>query len=241
MADLTIMDTTLHRMDTALVEAEKVKPPRDYLGMSEIGDSCARKLWLNYHTDRTSTASAQGLRIFGMGDLIETRIVRDLRRAGIKVNRSAKGNTYLQTVYSSKKTSDNVYLPLGRFMGHSDGRVKGLPESSREHILEAKSCNDKSYKAFVKDGVEGHKTYGAKYTAQVQCYMGVSGIHRALFIIENKNTSERYMERVYFNQRIFTQLKAKAKAIIEATTPPSGISDRPDWYECKFCSHNNEV
>jgi hypothetical protein len=215
-------------MDEALVqEKQKNKHISTTLGMGVIGDSCPRKLWLNYHTDLAQdNISAKGYRIFDTGDFIEARIVRDLRRAGIKVNRSKKANRHLGLE--------------GKFKGYSDGIVHGLPESKVRHIFEAKSASDKNFKIFKKEGVAGHKIYGDKYMGQITCYMGFSKIERTLYIIENKDTSERHMERIHFDPELFKRLVTKAWAIIEATTPPSGISDRPDWYECKFCAHNNE-
>lgn len=227
MADLSIINTTLSLMDEALVqEKEENKHISTTLGMGSIGDSCTRKLWLNYHTDfQHEPPTAKGYRIFDMGDYIETRVVRDLRRVkGFKVDRNKKRNCYLALD--------------GRFKGYSDGKVWGIPESKVKHILEIKSCNNKNFKIFKKEGIAGHKIYGDKYIFQVQCYMKYSGLRRTMFIIENKDNSDQHMERINYDVNIACKAEAKAIAIIEAKTPPSPIGDE-SWYLCRWCSHNN--
>ena len=37
------------------------------------------------------------------------------------------------------------------------------------------------------------------------------------------------------DQAAFDGALARARRIIEAQTPPAGVSDSPSWYECKFC------
>ena len=68
--------------------------------------------------------------------------------------------------------------------------------------------------------------------------MKYSGLRRTLFIVENKNTSERYMERIPYDIDIACKAEAKAINIIEAKTPPSPIGDE-SWFECKWCPHNH--
>lgn len=205
-------DTTLGRMDTAL--ATKVEKPRNYLGMSEIGD-CARKLWLKFHVGAVDVPTPRMMRLFGLGDMIEARVVKELKAAGFKISGRQKP-------FKDFK---------GKFKGHCDGIVEGLPESSKPHILEVKSANDKNFELFQKKGVKGQSF---KYWAQVQCYMGYAKLERAIIIIESKNTSDRYQERIHFDKDSFESLKAKAGAIIHAKTPPSGVND----WTCEWCPCN---
>lgn len=224
MADLSCLEdtSTLGVMDKAM-EGRPVKGRR-YLGMSEIGDTCTRRLWLKYHTDFAEVIPARVARLFRMGHTMEKLIIKDLKQAGFKV--SAKQGRFKDW--------------KGKFKGHCDGIAEGLPESSKPHILEIKSCNGKSFELFKKHGVKDHPSVGAKYWGQIQCYMGYAGLDRGLFIVENKDTSARYMERVKFEPEAFRLLKEKARLIIEAKEPPRGISNRPDWFECRFCGLNNE-
>ena len=226
MADISFL-TTVGAIDNAI--SYKKERPRKYLGMSAIGDQCLRRLWLSYHTKIKEKFGGRMLRLFNTGDLIEARIRRDLRLAGFPVS-------------GVQKTFKDFG---GRFKGHSDGiLMEGCVESSAEHILEAKSCNDKNFKMFVKNGVAAHPIYGPKYIGQAQCYMGYSGCKRTLFIVENKNTSERYQERVKFSQAEFFLLRNKAQGIIDAPYPPRGVGPKgigtPDWFACKYCTFNND-
>ena len=224
MADLTFLyeEDTIATVDKAVALKAQSEPPRGYLGMSEIGDECVRRLWIKYHAAPIEEFSGRMHRLFDTGHLIEARVVRDLRLAGLKVNRSAKANSY----------SDFD----GLFRGHSDGRITGLKESSKTHILEVKSASDKRFNEFKKNGIESD----AKYFAQAQLYMGYAKLVRCLFVIENKNTSERIQERVKFDRALFERLREKARLIIESKEPPRGISDRVDWFQCRMCNLNNE-
>lgn len=223
MADISFLseDSTLARIDRHIETVAAGKKPRRYLGMSEIGDECERRLWLKYHTDFREIHSGQTLRRFDTGHTIERRVVRDLRAAGFTV--SAR-----QLKFSTLK---------GAFKGHCDGIVEGLIEAPKTpHILEVKSSNDKWYREFTKNGMASN----TRYAAQIHLYMRFAGLTRGLFILENKNDSARYMERVHYDETIADAHIDKARRIIDAATPPIGISSRPDWYICKLCPLNSE-
>lgn len=222
MADLSFLyeTSTLGIVDKTIETAGLAKKPRRYLGMSDIGDECTRRLWIKFHTAYRPELSGRILRLFETGSIIERRIVRDLKKAGLKV--------------SGRQLR---FKDLGgKFKGHCDGIVEGLAESSKPHILEIKSASAKNFKDFLKHGIAGHD----KYHAQVQMYMHYAGLDRAIFILENKDDSSRYQERVKLDRELVEKLKAKAKTIIESKSPPRGISDRPDWYICRMCPLNTD-
>jgi hypothetical protein len=197
---------------------------RHYLGMSEIGDECSRKLWLKYHLQIPQEFPGRVLRMFDLGNLIEDRIIMELNECGFTVTGQQASFTDFD----------------GAFCGHCDGIISELIESDVPHILEIKSASDASFKQFKKDGIEAHPAFGAKYAAQVQCYMGYSGLKRALFIVENKNTSEMYPERVRFDRSAFDAIRKKAERILTGKIP-EGISSRLDHWQCKMCSFNSET
>jgi hypothetical protein len=222
MADIGFIQTTLSIVDKYL-EARREKR-RVYLGMSEAGHKCSRYLWIKYHTNYQQNHTARIKRIFELGNLIEKRIIKELKSSGF--------------IIKSKQGKFDDFN--GKFKGHCDGVIYGLVESSMEHILEIKSCNDKNFKLFLKHGIRNHPVYGEKYYAQVQLYMGYSGLKRAMFIVENKNDSKQYQERIKFNKEDFEKFRLKAESIIFSKFPPKGISNRIDWWECKMCPFNNE-
>ncbi|MBR5346984.1 MAG: YqaJ viral recombinase family protein, partial [Deltaproteobacteria bacterium] len=53
--------------------------------------------------------------------------------------------------------------------------IKGV--TSLDHVLEIKSANSRRFKAFRESGV---RAISREYYCQVQCYMGYSGLERAL-------------------------------------------------------------
>ena len=221
-ADLSFLyDTsTLGVVDRAIETVGAKKKPRRYLGMSEIGDECSRRLWLKFHGGFVPKFSAQMLRRFEMGHIIERCVVRDLKKAGYKVSGRQK-------VFKDFKD---------KFKGHCDGIVEGLEESSKPHILEVKSASDKWFKDFLKNGMMSNP----KYSGQHHCYLGYEGLDRGYFVLENKDNSQRYQERVKFDRSIFERMREKARLIIESKSPPTGISERPDWFQCRFCDLNND-
>lgn len=212
-------ESTVALLDKTLEQTHKKRISKS-LHMGQIGDECSRRLWLRFHLGIKETFSGRMLRLFQTGDLIERRIITDLKRAGIKV-------TGRRRVFSDFNK---------KFRGRPDGIVEGIKESSKPHVLEIKSMNAKNFKEVLSKGM----ACMPKYMAQVQCMMGYSNQKRTLVIVENKDTSERYQERVKFDNEEFQRLRAKASAIITAKVPPSGISDRPDYYLCKMCQLNNE-
>lgn len=221
MSDLSFLqdDSTLGKVDR-YIEVANGKRPRRYLGMSSIGDGCTRRLWLKYHGGFRERLTARQIRLFDMGKIIERRIIRQLRGAGYNVHSC-------QTAYEDLG---------GRFKGHPDGIIEGMEESTAHHILEIKSANEKNFKKFQENGI-GHYP---KYVAQVQCLMHYAKLDRAFFVVENKNNSAQYQERVHFDRAAFELLREKARLIIESDAPPLGINDNPMWWECKMCPLNNE-
>jgi predicted phage-related endonuclease len=72
--------------------------------------------------------------------------------------------------------------------------------------------------------------------AQMQVYMHLTGMTRALYFAVNKNTDELYTERVKYNKEHAENLMRRAKDIIESEVPLDRCASRPDYYECKYCS-----
>ena len=64
---------------------------------------------------------------------------------------------------------------------------------SQKAILEIKTAKDASFKVFVNKGL---KVWSPRYYAQVQSYMGMSGIYSAYILVLNKDNSEIFDELV---------------------------------------------
>lgn len=198
---------------------------RPHLGASLIGHACERHLWLTFRWARRANFPGRVLRLFDTGKREEARIVDDLRGIGCEVfDTQPDGSQWRIETFG------------GHFSGSLDGAVRGVPEAPLTwHVLEAKTHNAKSFADLSKKGVEVSKPM---HYAQMQVYMGFTGMERALYFAVCKDTDEIYTERVHFDREKFQRLVNKAEAVIFAAEPPPRISSDPAWFECKFCDHH---
>lgn len=196
---------------------------RPHLGASLIGHPCARYLWLTWRWALKETFDGRMLRLFEAGRQFETRIVAELRDIGVQVTEGdAQGRQW--------RVSDHG----GHFAGSLDGAALGLPEAPATwHVLEFKTHNARSFAELKAKGVQQSKPM---HWAQMQTYMGLTGMTRAMYIAENKDTSELYSERVDFDSVEFERLRVRALQVIESPEPPPRISNDPAWYQCKTCA-----
>lgn len=196
---------------------------RAHLGASVIGHACERYLWLLFRWAGAEDFDGRMLRLFDTGKRAEARFVEELRGMGCEVHDADEFGRQF-------RVSDIA----GHFGGSMDGCALGLPEAPKTwHVLEFKTHSDKSFTELVKKKVRAAKP---QHWAQVQIYMGLTGMERAMYLAENKNTSEVYAERVEFDLVEFTKLVEKARRIVAAGAPPERLSADPAWFECKWCS-----
>lgn len=226
MANLTKILPQDSKTVEAIYAAHKRKgdseSPRGYLGASIIGNSCERYLWYVFRYACRPEFSGRMYRLFETGDYEEKRFVSDLRSIGCEVHdKDESGNQFEVTALG------------GHFSGHMDGCAVGIPEAPKTwHVLEFKTHNTKSFANLKKEGVKKAKP---QHFGQMQAYMGLTGMTRALYLAKDKDTDELYSERVEFDKAFFDSLMDKAKRIIESTAPPERISTRQDYYECGYC------
>lgn len=192
------------------------------LGASSIGEECPRKLWLDWRGYARPKFSGRMLRLFQTGHLQETRVVADLRAAGLTVwDVDPDGRQFEFTDVT------------GHLVCKVDGVVKGVPESSEKpHVLEVKTHNQTSFNAVVKHGVIKHKPL---HYAQMQVGMMLSGLTRALYVSICKNDEQYDLQRVRMDRALQSQLQRKVITLVEARLRPAGISDDPTSFSCKFC------
>jgi hypothetical protein len=208
----------------ALYESrEASRPPRDYLGGSELGEECARALWLKFRHASREPIGGRMLRLFDTGHREELRIIEDLRAIGVEVL-DKDPSTGEQWRHASAD---------GHLSGGLDGVCRGLPEAPKTwHLLEVKSANKKS---FAECEAKGVKAWRPKYWAQVQLYMGLAGLERCAFFVWCKDDDSLYMERIEASEKEFKALLLKARYILDAEEAPDHISADPSFYKCKFC------
>lgn len=200
----------------AYEQAQLTERERPYLGASEIG-SCSRYLWLKFHGCFKPKFDGRTLRVFQRGNLEEERIINDLRLIGLEIrDRDEDGKQF------SVESCD------GHLKGHIDGAVKWADEW---FLLEIKTMNDKNFADVIKKGVR--KSH-PKHWFQMQMYMHLTGLQRALYIPVNKNDEQIHNEVVERNMADGERLQQKAELIINGSTPPLHMA-APNQYPCAHC------
>ena len=78
-----------------------------------------------------------------------------------------------------------------------------------------------------------------QHWAQMQVYMHLTGLTRAMYLAVCKDTDDLHVERVRADRDAAERLLAKAARVIHAARPPARISEDPAWFECRFCDHHD--
>jgi hypothetical protein len=218
--------TTISPTVLAIYRAyEETNRQFDGLGISvgEIGHACDRYLWYNFRwASAPEVIDGQKISIFRTGDMWEERMVADLEAIGCVV----------------EGQQDRLRLVSGHVRGKIDGRVMGVIEApSTEHLAEFKSSNAKGFAKIKKDGVRKAKP---QHYGQLQLGMHGLGLTRAIYYVTNKDTDERYVERVKYDFEFCARILAKAERIIRSDEPPAKLHEDPAAkmaFECGWCKH----
>ena len=205
-------------------EARRKNAHRPHLGGSQIGTECERALWYQFRWMATPKIDGRTLRLFETGDREEERLIDNLRSVGVRV--------FARDPHDGKQFTRKQFG--GHFAFSADGIGSGFAESSKPHLLEFKTMNQKSFDDINKHGLKKSKPV---YWAQVHVGMHLLGLERAFFLATNKNTDAIYGERVTLDREFAESLIEKARRIIFAEEPPAKLSNDPAWYQCKWCSY----
>jgi len=198
------------------------EPERGYLGGSAIGKDCERALWYEFRDCSKPDFSGRLYRLFNRGHREEPVFVEELKAIGCEVHEVDQNGNQFEVVAFG-----------GHFKGHADGVALGIPEAPKTwHLLEMKTSNTKEFKKVKEIGVEKHKP---QHFAQMQIYMHLMKLQRALYIVVCKETDELYSERVRYDSKVADAILNRAERVIFSTTPPERIADRADAFACKFC------
>lgn len=221
-ADLKLATATLEAIDAAtLARAEDGLRP--HLGASLIGRPCDRQLWYSFRWTARPSHEARLLRLFARGHQEEDNLAELLRAAGITV------------MQVDPNTGRQFQFGDGHFGGSMDAAAVGVPDAPKTwHCVEAKTFNAKTFATLVSKGVKEAKP---EHWAQMQCYMAWSGLTRALYVAVCKDDDRLHLERIDADADAARALMDRAWRIVNAPTPPDGISTDPSWYECKFCEY----
>ena len=225
MAELPAITSLTREAIFAGYEADASEGFRSHLGASLIGKACERALWYDFRWTTKARFEGRVLRLFETGNREEERLVRNLRRTGATVLEvdPETGRQY------------RVQAHGGHFGGSLDGVALHLLEAPKAwHVLEFKTHSNKSFTDLVAKKVRESKP---QHFAQMQIYMHLMGMNRAMYLAVNKDTDDLYVQRVEADVAYTEQLLEKARRIIFAPTPLPRISEEPSWYQCRLCDH----
>lgn len=223
---MTQIPTSQHTTAQAIIKwyGSKQQEHRPHMGASLIGDECSRKVWLTWRWALKPSFDGRILRLFEYGKKAEDRIFAEMRAAGIEV----------WDVDNQTGDQWRVSACNGHFGGSLDAVAMGVPEAPKTPcVVEVKTHNDKSFKELTEKGVKAAKPI---HWYQFQIYCRLMELDRALYVAENKNTSELYTEWVHAEPQAADEMLAKAERLIAATEPPPRISNDPTNWQCKFCN-----
>ena len=225
MAELPGISSPTRDAIFAAYEADTMDGFRSHLGASLIGKECERALWYDFRWTTRSKHPGRLLRLFETGQLEEARLVRNLRRTGATV----------LEVDPETGRQFRVHAHGGHFGGSLDGAALNLIEAPKTwHVLEFKTHSSKSFTDLVAKKVQISKP---QHFAQMQIYMHLTGITRAMYLAVNKDTDDLHVERIELDSAFAQKLLDKAQRIIFAAVPLARISDDPSWYQCRMCDH----
>ena len=225
MAELPAITSLTREAIFAGYEADASDGFRSHLGASLIGKACERALWYDFRWTTKARFEGRVLRLFETGNREEERLVRNLRRTGATVLEvdPETGRQY------------RVQAHGGHFGGSLDGVAIRLLEAPKAwHVLEFKTHSNKSFTDLVAKKVRESKP---QHFAQMQIYMHLMGMNRAMYLAVNKDTDDLYVQRMEADVAYTEQLLEKARRIIFAPTPLPRISEEPSWYQCRLCDH----
>ena len=225
MAELPLTSCPTRDAIFAAYEADTSDGFRSHLGASLIGKECERALWYDFRWTTKAKFPGRVLRLFETGHLAEARLVQNLRRTGATV----------LEVDPETGRQFRVQAHGGHFGGSLDGVALNLLEAPKTwHVLEFKTHSAKSFADLAAKRVRQSKP---QHFAQMQIYMSLTGLTRALYVAVNKDNDDLYIERVELDTAVSARLLEKAQRVIFAATPLPRISEDPSWYQCRLCDH----
>ena len=230
------VDPTIQALKKLEQQDALKQSPRDYLGASLIGDACARKVWYSYHNYAREPFSAETLWNFQDGHRTEDLIAERLRKLDFIDLRThdENGNQFGFEDFD------------GKFRGHCDGFILGLKQAPNVwHVWECKASAEKKYNEFLKlvttiPEKRVLKKWNENYYAQAQLYMHYFNVNRHYMTVAKAGGRDILSCRTEYDPETAEYYRDRAYKIINAQTEPERISDKPDFWLCRFCDYSKE-
>lgn len=217
-------------IDEALERERETQPKREYIGMSELGDECLRRVYYNTMDAPRKKLKGSKVRIFETGHVFEAMAARWLRAAGFVLMSHEINGGQIRV-----STADNI------IKGHLDGVIISGPDIGVAYPIgwETKALGDKWWKQIVKNGLE---IANPKYYGQMQLYMAYQKLDNFLFTAINKNTEELYPEIIPFYPLSAQTFSDRGVNLIHACregVPPKRMCPSASFFEAKWCEFVN--
>ena len=228
-------DPTLAEIDREMERRAVSEPRRSYLGASGLGQPCSRKTWYSIQPEiAREPFNAATLRRFDDGHAVESQMIQRLRLIpGIELwdRDEATGGQI------GFKDFD------GRFRGHLDGVVLGLIQAPKTpHVFECKAVNLKKFAEFrrLRDTLPEKQVlaaWDATYYAQAILYCEYLDLTRHYMVVSTPGGRDYLSCRTDANSAMAAALRMKAQRLLDAKEPPSRVSERREFWLCKFCEY----
>lgn len=223
-------------LNKRMLENYAKETPRDYLGASQIGEECMRKLQYQYKYKKQNF-DTRSLRVLDIGKRLEDLIAYWMHLAGFDlITKNEKGEQF------GFKTAG------GKIQGHIDGIIKKWPGDLNEitgsmghpWLWECKTMNAQNWNDFQKHGILASHH---QYYIQVQIYMAYMDLKSCLLTALNKNTGELHHEIIGFDKEIAQIYSDRAVDVITSTEKNEilgRISTNKNFLACKICPYQQE-
>jgi len=242
-------DPTLDAMDQKILERKGREKPRNYLGASQIGHPCHRKLFYSFRNaekiifDETVDEDDTGREVNRIkaaedGHYQELAIIENLRSIpGIEIF-----NDDGTVDDEGKPNQIGFQMLLGHFRGHLDGVITGLLQSpGTPHVLEIKCRLEKYINKLEKlrqehGEKEALRHWEDEYYAQAIILMHAFELLRHYLVASTPGGRRQISVRTEYNRKEAEAIIEKAKSIIfDNWVLPPRISDKREFFTCKWC------
>ncbi|WP_435008009.1 hypothetical protein P12x_005276 [Tundrisphaera lichenicola] len=228
-----VVDPTLAAIDRELERRAALAPRRSYLGASAIGEECERKLWYSIRPEVPRLPfNAASLKRFEDGHRGEAVMAERLRMVpGVEL--------WTEDEQTGGQIGGTLFD--GRFGWHVDGVIRGLLQApGTSHVWEHKQVGQKKYDELRKlKATVGEKAslaaWDPVYYAQSVLYMELLDLNRHYLTVSTPGGREFDSCRTEANPVMAKALLAKAQRILSAASPPARLSERPEFFKCKWC------
>lgn len=239
------MDQTLDAMnDQILLDNQKNEKLRHYLGASQIGSECWRKLFYSFRNASIKTFNKEEDPRKYYNEIKRIKTVEDGHYQEEQTIKNLRSLSYIELHNTDEKTGEQIgfELLLGHFRGHVDGIIKGIIEAPQTwHVFEHKSKETKFINKLLKLMQEhGEKNalqqWDIEYFNQAQIYMHAFNLKRHYMVISKPGGRDHFSCRTNYNKEIAEGIITKAKVIIfnNWDIPPK-LSEKREFYRCKWC------